>query len=275
MTGFTYRGLHSARDIGIVFKTRARPTLPPPRISSETVPYLDGSIDYSFQNGRIYYDDKVLELDIAIVGTNLKSLHEKINRVVVWLAGGYAPLIFDDMPLTVWNAMPISVDSIAPELARVGKTTVQFRCAPFNTAIFDSAGPRLGSGIPLGADIPIGYGSERVYTLTSGTNTIDFDYFCTAPSRPQLVFTDTSASAVSVQCNGRMISYIGEMGGLTINCANYTCLLNSADVSYNASGDFFEFAPDKDNSLNITINASARLEVIFELSYLYEVTGIS
>ena len=165
MTGFTYRGLHSIRDIGIVFKTESRPILPPPRILNETVPYRDGSIDYSMQNGRIYYDDKIMELQISIVGRNLKTLHEKISKVVSWLAGGYGELIFDDMPLTVWHAMPVNLNAIAPELAKVGKTVVQFRCKPFNTTIIDSLGVFLGDSVPLGERYFFGLWIRELYYL--------------------------------------------------------------------------------------------------------------
>lgn len=274
MTGFTYRGLHSIRDIGIIFKTVARPPCPPPRIKNETIPYRDGSIDYSDEHGRIYYDDKVLELELSIVDKGIIPLHEKITKVVSWLAGGYSDLIFDDMPLTVWNAMPVSLDAIAPELARVGKTTVQFRCTPFNNAMFDSGGPVLGSDILLNSDIPIGFGEEIEFDLQSGQNTLDFSYIGTAYSSPQLYFTDTTATTVTVTCNGKTISYDGDIDGLVIDCKRYSCLYNETDVSSNAAGDYFEFSPGQSNQIKITCNAAAHVEVIYELSFFYGVTGL-
>ena len=274
MTGFTYRGLHSIRDIGIVFKTLARPPCPPPRIKNETVPYLDGSIDYSSENGRIYYDDKVVEIELSVVEKNLMALHEKITKVVSWLAGGYSALVFDDMPFTVWNAIPVSLDSIAPELARVGKTTVQFRCTPFNNAIFDSSGPVLGSDILLGSDIPIGFGENMEADLQNGQNILDFPYVGTAYSSPKIVFTNTSATSVTVSCNGKTITYNGDVDGLIIDCKRFSCIINDTDVSFNASGDYFEFSPQQSNRITFTIDASAHVEVIYDLSYFYGVTGL-
>ena len=274
MTGFTYRGLHSIRDIGIIFKTVARPPCPPPRIKNETVPYRDGSIDYSSENGRIYYDDKLLELELSIADKSLIPLHEKITKVVSWLAGGYSALVFDDMPLTVWNAMPVRLDSIAPELARVGKTTVQFRCTPFNNAMFDSSGPVLGSDILLNSDIPIGFGEEIEFDVQNGQSTIDFHYIGTAYSLPKLVFSNTTATTVTVTCNGKTISYDGDIDGLVIDCKRFSCLYNGADVSSNATGDYFEFSPSQSNQIKITCNAAAHVEVIYDLSFFYGVTGL-
>lgn len=274
MFGFTYRGLHSIRDIGVVFKTVSRPIVAPPRITGEDVPYRDGSVDFSSENGRIYYDDKVLELQISIVDKNLPALHKKITKVVSWLVGGYADLIFDDMPFTVWRAMPINYDTIAPELARVGKTTVQFRCRPFNQAIFNNTGPMLGSNIPLGSDIRIGFGKESEFTLQNGRNELDLIYIGTAYARPKLVFSETTATSVTVTCNGRTISYSGDIANLIIDCEKYVCYQGGADDSANAQGEYFELSPNQPNQLTVTCNAPAHLQVIYDLSFYYGVTGL-
>ena len=61
MYGIRYRGVHS-RDLGLITKTKTRPAAPPVRTTEETILYRDGNLDYSEQGGRLFYDDKIMQL---------------------------------------------------------------------------------------------------------------------------------------------------------------------------------------------------------------------
>ena len=104
--GITFRGKHS-NDVGVIVKTVGRPIIAPVRQIDEEVPYRDGNVDCSETGGRLYYDDKVLELDFYLISHDTVELQKNVTKVANWLAGGYGILIFDDMLSTVWIAKPV------------------------------------------------------------------------------------------------------------------------------------------------------------------------
>lgn len=276
MMGITFRDKHSARDIGVAVKTVARPVMPPPRIVEDSVPYEDGNIDFSELGGRVFYDDKVVEIEISIVGKELTSLHRKISKVAGWLSGGYGYLIFDDMPYTVWIASPVNTSSIAPELQKVGKTTVQFRCRPFNRLLFSSLGIPLDSYVPLDSDIPIGYGDESIIQLKPGMNKIEYDYIGTAPTKILTRITGTSTGGVTIFNEAKpdkVISYQYPFNELFINSESWVCIADEKDVTEKVSGDYgvLEFSPGI-NSINVMFTGieEAVLQFDFFANYLYK-----
>lgn len=157
--GITYRGIHSS-DVGLIAKVVTKPAAPPVRVIEETVPYRDGSVDYSESGGRLFYDDKIMEIEFKAIGPELSRTEYIVSKAVNWLMGGFGDLILDSAPLTKWIAKPIELSDIATELYRVGSFTVQFRCKPFNQLVFDSLGPELDCDIQLDSDVPIGYGTD-------------------------------------------------------------------------------------------------------------------
>lgn len=242
MIGFTFRGKHSRRDMDIVFRTRARPIVPHVRIIEDEIPYEDGSLDFSEQNGRLYYDDKIIELEITIIRNGLPALHKKISKVVSWLSGGYGDLIFDDMPYVIWTAKPVNIGSIAPELMRVGKTVIQFRCRPFNRLIFSSYGIPLDSAIQLDSGIRIGYGSENYYDLIAGENEIEMEYIGDAPVRPTICFTGEIKN-LTIICGEFELSFAGAADGLQLDCKNRIATIGEQDVTEQTMGEFLELKP--------------------------------
>ena len=246
MIGFTFRGKHSRRDMDIVFRTRARPIIPPVRVIEETIPYEDGSLDYSEQNGRLYFDDKVIELEITVIRNNLKSLHQQISKVVSWLSGGFGDLIFDDMPYVIWTAKPVNIDSISPELMRVGKTVIQFRCHPFNRLIFSSYGIPIDSAIPLESGIRIGYGGENYHALITGENEIEMEYIGNAPVRPTICFTG-EINNLTIICGEFKLSFEGMADGLQLDCKNRTATIGEQNVTEQTTGEFLELQSGNNN----------------------------
>lgn len=281
MMGVTFRDKHSARDIGVIVKTAARPIMPPPRIVEESVPYVDGSIDFSELGGRVFYDDKIVELEISIVNKNLPSLHEKISKVAEWIVGGYGELIFDDMPYTVWLAKPVNTSSIVPELQKVGKTTVQFRCRPFNRFLFSSLGIPLDSDVRLDDDIPIGYGDESVVQLKPGMNSVMYDYIGTAPVKAQIRITGTTAGGITIYNEsrpGKAISYQHPFKELFVDSENWICIADDKEVTEKVSGDYevLELSPGI-NNINIMFTGAGEAELQFEFfaKYFYKDKGFT
>lgn len=268
-TGFTFRGKHSGRDIGVTVRTVSRPVLPRQKEVTEDIPYMDSVLEYTDAGGRAYYQDKVLEIEISVVEDDLKTLQKKISKVASWLNGGFGHLIFDDMPYICWIALPVDVDGIAPELARVGKTIVQFRCRPFNELIFSSDGIPLDCDIPLDSDIKIGFGEENEADLTNGENIITLDYIGTAPVRAVLHF-EGAFSAVSVALEEKQLTFHppSPVTLLDIDCATYTCICGAVDMTKYSDGEYPELHAGE-NELHITCIGSGTLRLKYNYKYLY------
>lgn len=269
MIGITYRNRHSYRDMGVIVKTRARPIIAPVRTSESSVLYADGAVDYSEYGGRLYYDEKLIEIDLTVAARNLTELNKKISRIAGWLAGGWGDLIFDDMPYTVWIAKPINIESVAPELVRVGKTTVQFRCKPFNRLAFSYGGVRIGDKVKIGSRIRLNYGLDNVHKLSEGENLIRFNYIGTAPCAPTLrIKTSEIAKSLSIMLNGCIVNYSKSFVLLELDCEKWRACNNGADASFDISGDYPEMLPGI-NEISVTVDVSGELEIKFYPQYLY------
>lgn len=112
--GITFRGKHS-NDIGVIVKTVGRPFSPPVKQIDEEVQYRDGNIDLSETGGRLYFEDKVLELEFQMICPDNIALQRSASKLVNWLSGGYGELIFDDMPTVKWIAKPVDLDDMKIE----------------------------------------------------------------------------------------------------------------------------------------------------------------
>lgn len=273
MSGITFRGKHSGRDFGLAVRTVSRPIIAPVRTSFETVPGRDGSIDYSELYGRVYYDDKLTEIEISVVAKDIVKLHQKITKTVEWIAGGYGDLLFDDMPNIVWRAFPVSVNDIAPELQRVGKTVIQFRCKPFNRLLWSSKGLEIDSDIPIDSDVPIDFGDDSEYALSNGTNTIVYQNISTVPVSPVFCVTGNISSLV-IECGGKTLSYRGGFTSLSIDCDRWETLDGDTDVSYNTTGEYPELLPGE-NTMTVITDGAGQLIIDFYPQYLYGDDGFA
>lgn len=264
--GFTYRGRHSNEFYTIV-KTVGRPIIAPVKQVDEDIPYRDGKLDCSETGGRLYYDDKVLELDITILAHNTRELHGRASRFINWLAGGYAELIFDDMPLVCWIAKPADLESMSIELHRSGKTKIQFRCRPFNIFVHDGSGIPLDSDLALDSDVPLGFGDENeILNIGNGTITHNLYYYGSAPVRPKIIITITQGTELVIQLNGVTLKAgpCGSAQVLTMDCA-------AATISGNyLTGDFFELLPG-DNRITVTCSrqTSGSCQIVFDYRHKF------
>ena len=284
MNGIRYRGVHS-REFGLVTQTRTRPAAPNARLIQETVPYRDGSLDYSEQGGRLYYDEKLVEIEFTAIRRNLTETNSLISQVVKWLCGGWGDLIFDDMPLVVWRAKPVDVSSISIMLYRAGRFTVQFRCRPFNTLIYDTLGAVLDSDVPLDSDIPLDWGADNIYSLpTVGEYTFSHYNPGDVNAAPQIVIigdTDSSTHMIEVLINGegftlKLPSGISLSGGqsVTVDCEECMVTKGGLDITeYLVSSDtniptFPEFLPG-DNVICVNTQITGEMQIKYNVPYFF------
>lgn len=206
MYGIKYRGIHSG-DLGLIAKTKTRPAAPPVRTTEETVAYRDGSLDYSEHGGRLFYDDKVLEVTFTAIEPNLIDTNALLSKAVKWLCGGFGDLIFDDMPETVWKAKPIDLSEISYQMYRIGSFDVQFRCKPFNSSRVDSTPVRLSSAIPINTPVALNHGVDNLYTISStGKYTYKHNNPGDVAVRPKIHITGTGDNGnhtIDIKINGR------------------------------------------------------------------------
>ena len=274
MIGFTYRGKHSFRDMGVRTRTVSRPIAPPVRTIDDTVPYIDGTIDFSEQNGRLYYDDKVLELEIQAVDTDIAHMHMLVSKLTAWLCGGYGELIMDDMPNVRWIAKPIDIKAISPELfGRKGTTTVQFRCRPFNVLVYDSTGIPLDSDLVLDSYTELGYGSDYWWSVSKGSGVLTYRYIGTAPVAPRIEITG-DAKKITIGLNEHTLSVSLEKsasgyGGIILDCEAYRCTgADGTELTPYTEGDFPELWPGE-NKISFTRDDKCMIQLLFYPNYLY------
>lgn len=263
-----YKGKHSGRDIGVYTTVRERPYLAPPKTDfNEDVPYMDGSIDFSQTGGRVFYKDKILEVDFDLKQSNARERNKAIERFATWLAGGAGELILDDMPLVKWQAYPVNTGDILVQLNRLGKCTVEFRCKPFNDFIYSTGeGIPLDSNLTLDSDIPIGWGSE--FELENGVNNLIVPNDGSAHVRPIIEVTG-NFSEIKIAMNDKALSYSSSFTQIEIDCEAFSVFNGDEDVTDCSEGEFFELAPG-DNEITVIAAGSGSILFDFNPNYHYD-----
>ena len=266
--GLTFRGKHSLRDIGVNTTVRERPFIPPPKTNfNEDVPYMDGSLDFSQSGGRVFYKDKILEVDFDLIQSDFSVRNKSIERFAAWLAGGKGELILDDMPRVKWIAYPISTDDIRIQIQRVGKCTVEFRCEPFNNFMFSTKdGIPLGSDFELGSEIRIGWGEET--EINDGDNIITVSNDGSVPARPVIEFFG-DFQKITLTHNRTSMTYDTPFRHLEIDCEHFTVFTETKDVTGKSDGEFIELAAG-DNEITISARGSGIVFFDFTPKYFYD-----
>ncbi len=264
--GLTFRNKHSYKDMGMDVKVLDMPISPPAKTEfEEGIPYMDGSLNFSETGGRIFYKDKVLEVEFYLINSNTEDRNKKIEKFIAWINGGKGELILDDMPNVIWTAIPVTVEDMTVMLKRAGKTIVEFRCEPFNKFIFDTSGFILDSNIPLSSDIPLDWPLEHNRTVTNGINKFTLLNDGTVPVRPVIHFNGTFTK-VTLTVNGKTFVYNHNTDSFTINCELFVCTENETDTTEYSQGDFFELNPGE-NEISIECNGEG--SVFFEYKPLF------
>jgi phage-related protein len=266
--GLTYRGKHSLRDFGMQTKITDLPITPPKKTDyEEDIPYRDGSIDFSESGGRVFYNDKTIEVEFYLICNDTAQRNKTIEQFVTWINGGKGELILDDMPFTKWIASPITVEDMTIMLQRAGKTVVAFRCEPFNQFLYDTQGIPLGADIPLGTEIEIGWPINHIYEIANGTNTFKLNNAGNAAVRPKIVFSGNFTS-VSFTCGGNTIKYNHKTTQFTIDCELFSCFEGNTNTSEYSNGDYVEIGQGE-NEITIQSNGTGTVEIIYNPLFYY------
>ena len=131
MYGISYNNKHSFNDLGLtVLNTRVIET--PSKIKiTETIPFMNGSYDFSNLYGSNCYAERQLEYEFLIKAHNSTELEFKRMEVDQWLlsSNSKTPLIDDNLPGYYYKAECISTEF--EDLINIGKLKATFTAYPF------------------------------------------------------------------------------------------------------------------------------------------------
>lgn len=273
-TGFIYKGRHSD-EFGIVARTKSRPILPDQKRHEVDAPNIDGNYDFSASNadGRIYYEDRIIEVEISFLARDIYRLQEKVSQIAVWLAGS-GDLSFDDLPTTVWKAKVVQQLDFAPILSgRATSITVYFKCRAWSENEFDTKGPILNSRIPVNSDVPLDLSLDYTFDLKQGANTIRFDNLGSWYIRPVFEIEATSSvTNIALKCNSESqytLQYTGGGKRINIDCLKQRITVNDVPAIDKVTGKFPEFPPGE-NAVTIQVGSgSGSLFIRFKPLFVY------
>lgn len=261
--GFTYKDKHTS-DFGVTALTQSRPVLPEVKSYTFEAAAADGEYDFTEANefAREFYKDRVIEVDIQAGAGNIDELQHTVTRLSKWLCGK-GELIFDDIPLVIWDARIIDTVTYKPELAgRKTVLSVSFRAKPLARLVFEVPdGPVLDDKIPLDSNIPLDMTSYFIFT---GQGDHRFINIGDAPVKPIL----TVSGAASLTCNGHTLTV---PRSCTVDCERQVVTDASGNSIMNAvTGSFFELAAG-DNTLyisaDITVQARYTPQFIYNADF--------
>ena len=93
--GISADGFHSAYDFGIEYATSSI-GMPAKKLARESVPFTNGSYDFSKVYGELFYDDRTLAYSFELLADSPEELHGDVARLVSWLSSIHDSEIRDD-----------------------------------------------------------------------------------------------------------------------------------------------------------------------------------
>lgn len=129
MLGITKGNKHSYNDFGVTIKSKVIGN-PKKNKIKESVPFMNGSYDFSLIYGKQSYSERELKYIFNIVGTTKQSLSFKKIRLQNWLLEGEQQKIYDDA-MPGYYFLAECVDTDFSENNNIGELTVIFTAYPF------------------------------------------------------------------------------------------------------------------------------------------------
>ncbi len=84
--GFSVGGVHVAGDLG--FQVASRSLTPPaPKSVRKSIPFTDGSYDFSAAYGRVFFDDRELSYTFHVLEDGAPAAEAEVSRLIMFLSG--------------------------------------------------------------------------------------------------------------------------------------------------------------------------------------------
>lgn len=127
--GMTFDENHSFRNIGVTIKSKTIGEAVKKKITG-TVPYMNGSWDFSLIYGEQAYEDRKLQYVFNVIADDREDLHYKKMKMKKWLMkDGRHKLVDDDNPNFYFLAECVSISF--KQQGNTGELTADFTAYPF------------------------------------------------------------------------------------------------------------------------------------------------
>lgn len=197
--GISINGKHSYGDFGL-FVSKKVVDMPSVKRIRETVPYMNGSHDFSKLNGELAYEDRIISYTFDITGNDAEEMNAKKHDVSAWLCAVHEENIQDD-DYPHLHFVGSYHESDWEEDDGQGELTIKFICYPYmyanvETVIELSSGTNVSLTIQNDSDhriVPIietsdtlsiqvsgkkyvisGSGKHQLFALEKGTNQVTY-----------------------------------------------------------------------------------------------------
>ena len=161
--GITINGRHSFRDFGLYIREK-KIGLPDKRIIQDSVPYMNGSYDFTAMSGAATWGNREISYAFDILADSEQAMNRQRDGILNWLMNAHDTDIFDDA-MPGWHFHGSYSDGEISDEEELSELTVKFTCHPFRIAELETA-IRLGAG-----DSVIEYAGQAVAAYI----------FCTEP----------------------------------------------------------------------------------------------
>jgi hypothetical protein len=183
MNGFMYKNKHSFKDFNLTIKSKN--ISPPKKIKiKESVPFMQGSYDFSNLYGEQTYEERQLNYVLNLQCRSKVELNTKKIKILDWLMNSFKTVLKDDAILGYYfNAECEDVEF--KESGSYAEITVSFIAYPFKISLYDEG------NIPWNDfNFELDYmqetkfdvvGSKNIGIINSSSKKITPTVICTAP----------------------------------------------------------------------------------------------
>lgn len=127
--GITINGKHSYNDFGLLL-LKKNIGIPSKIKIKETVPFMNGTYDFSTMFGGQLWDERTLTYDFVIIASSKEALSSKKFAVINWLEDNINCKITDDS-IPEYSFIGDATNCSFAEKLHDGVLTVTFTCYPF------------------------------------------------------------------------------------------------------------------------------------------------
>ena len=267
---FRFNNKHCS-EFDMIWKSESRPFIPIAKKITESLPEMDGEYDFSDVNldNRLHYENRIFSGIISVKSDSIMALQNQFSKIANWIMCGYAPLIFDDMPTTVWTAKIENVDQVLYALQKIGKANLTFTVKPFSKFLYDSDYEIiLDSEVMIGSDFLIG-GLTYDFTANGNTN-ITVKNYGDWYTKPIVTVTGTYGYVEIKADDTKHIRYFGGSSGNTVifDFEKNQVSKNGAFDNIHSLGSYWDF-PAGDNAIQILTNGTANLHFYMMYNFKY------
>ena len=128
--GIIKKGIHSYDEFGLIIKSK-KISLPSKNKIELTVPFVNGTYDFSFLSGDQTYSDRTLEYVFSLTTDNPNAIEIYGNQVIHWLLDGGRAKLEDDEILNYYFMAECISANYSVISRNIWEITARFKAYPF------------------------------------------------------------------------------------------------------------------------------------------------